>query len=146
MHLHLRIPPDPRHARTVRDALTGFAALQGLTEEDREALLFAVGEALANAIEHAQSRRDLEVSASADDERIVARVVDFGRGLPATPAERVALPGGLAERGRGIPIMQRCTDLFAVESVPGEGTTVTLERLRRDAATGSPTQETTVAS
>ena len=148
MRLQLRIPPDPHYARTVRDAVMGFALLHGIAQSDLEALLFAIGEALANAIEHARSARDLEVVATIDDDHILASIIDFGRGLPALPADDAPLPSALSERGRGIPIMQRCTDFFSVESRPGAGTVVTLGRFRRDRlsiATPS-SQETSAAS
>ena len=145
MRLHLQIPPDPRYARTVRDALLGFASLHGIARDDLDALVFAIGEALANAIEHARSRRDLEIVASIEDDHILASVIDFGCGLPATPVEAQPLPNLFAERGRGIPIMQRCSDFFSVESRPGAGTVVTLGRYRRDRASPG-SQETSAAS
>jgi len=129
--LHLRIPPDPVFARTVRDAIVGFGSLQGIDENDLESLLFAVGEALANAIEHSASGEDIEIFAEIDEARIVATVIDRGRGLKALPTEPAPLPEGLSERGRGIPIMQRCTDIFNVKSTPGHGTAITLGRWRR---------------
>ena len=130
--LHLRIPPDPVFARTVRDAIIGFGSLHGIDESDLESLLFAVGEALANAIEHSQSGEDIEILAEIDDARVIATVIDRGQGLSAPPVEPVPLPEAFAERGRGIPIMQRCTDFFNVKSVPGQGTAITLGRWRRD--------------
>lgn len=130
--LHVRIPPNARHARTVRDALIAFSSLHGVGEADLEALLFAVGEALANAIEHGAPEEDIEVMVEIDRDIISARVADYGMGFAKTPAQYAPLPEGLAERGRGIPIMQRCADHFDVESMPGEGTVVTLVRFRRD--------------
>ncbi len=132
--LHLRIPPDPRFARTVRDAIIGFGLLHDIPEGDLEPLLFAVGEALANAIEHSSSGKDIEVLAEVDDQQFVATVIDYGRGLTAIPREITQLPDVLSERGRGIPIMQRCTDFFDVRSEPGDGTAVVLGRRRRENA------------
>ena len=129
--LHLRIPPDPAFARTVRDAVIGFGQLHGIAEVDLESLLFAVGEALANAIEHSSTGQDIEVLAELDDDKVVATVIDHGLGLMAVPKQCVPLPDGLTERGRGIPIMQRCTDFFNVKSTPGSGTAITLGRWRR---------------
>ncbi|HET9030824.1 MAG TPA: ATP-binding protein [Candidatus Aquilonibacter sp.] len=129
--LHLRIPPDPVFARTVRDAIIGFGSLHGIDEADLEALLFAVGEALANAIEHSASGDDIEILAEIDDRRVVATVIDRGRGLSIAPPQLAPLPSGLAERGRGIPIMQRCTDIFNIKSTPGKGTAITLGRWRK---------------
>jgi anti-sigma regulatory factor (Ser/Thr protein kinase) len=129
--LHVRIPPDGRHARTVRDALIAFSSLHGVGEGDLEALLFSVGEALANAIEHGAPSEDIDVMVEIDHDVISARVADYGMGFAKSPPAVAPLPTGLTERGRGIPIMQRCADRFEVESMPGSGTVVTLVRYRR---------------
>jgi anti-sigma regulatory factor (Ser/Thr protein kinase) len=142
--LHVRIPPDPRYAQTVRGALAAFASLHGVEEVDQAALVSAVGEALANAIEHGTPEADIEVTVEIDPHLVSARVVDNGCGFGATPIGFAPLPEGYTERGRGIPIMQRSVDLCAVESLPGLGTTVTLGRFRRD--TSRTNQERTTAS
>ncbi len=130
--LRLRIPPDPRFARVVRDALIGFGLLHDVSESDLEPLLFAVGEALANAIQHASGDQDIDIRAEIDDRQITTTIVDRGRGFRGRlPLETIPLPDGLCERGRGIPIMQRWADIFDVQSAPGKGTTVTLGRYRR---------------
>jgi anti-sigma regulatory factor (Ser/Thr protein kinase) len=134
--LHLSIPPDAEHTRTVRDAVSAFAALHGVGHLDLEALLFAVGEALANAVEHADSRCDIEVYAQVDDHQVTATVIDYGHGFEP-PDHLQELPDPLAEGGRGIPIMQRFVDYFSVESGPERGTAVRLTRRRRQ-----PRQET----
>lgn len=126
----LRVPPSPRFAATVRDAITGFANLHGVSAYDVEPLLCALGEALANAIEHASTDDDLEIEAEVNDERISAVVTDRGRGLSVLPPTDMPLPQTLAERGRGIPIMQRCTDAFSIQSEPGRGTSIRLARFR----------------
>jgi len=107
-------------------------------------MLFAVGEALANAIEHGEPKNDIGVTVEIDAHLISARVVDDGRGFHETPAGFTPLPDAYAERGRGIPIMQRCVDLCDVESMPGCGTIVTLGRFRRD--TSPADQERTALS
>jgi stage II sporulation protein AB (anti-sigma F factor) len=128
--LHLSIPPEAEHTRTVRDAVSAFAVLHGVGDLDLEALLFAIGEALANAVEHASSRGDIEVFAEVDERELTATIIDYGHGFVA-PAELQALPDPLSERGRGIPIMQRFVDRFTVESAPERGTAVRLTRRRR---------------
>jgi serine/threonine-protein kinase RsbW len=127
----VHIPPDARHARTVRDALVAFGSLHAVAELDLEALIFAVGEALANAIEHGEPDGEIDVTVEVDAHIISARVADRGRGFRNTVGGYTPLPDGLSERGRGIPIMQRCMDMCEVESRPGGGTTVKLGRFRR---------------
>lgn len=129
-NLLLRVPPDPQFARSVRSAIESFAEFHHVNAFDVEPLLCAVGEAIANAIEHASSQEDLEVEATIDRDSITATVIDHGRGLPAIPIEPTPLPRTLMERGRGIAIMQRCTDLFEVQSEPGRGTRIRLGRFR----------------
>lgn len=131
-NLQLRLPPLPRSARTGRDALAALATVHDVASIDLESLTFALGEALANAIEHAESDAEIEVSVTIDTRTIVATVRDQGRGFANPPDETVPFPDLSSEGGRGFPIMQRCTDFFDVRSRPGDGTLVTLGLRRRD--------------
>ena len=125
--LRMSIPPLPRFAATARRAFSNFARFHRVQSADAQHLLFAVGEALANAIQHSESTEPIELVASTEANSLVVRVTDRGRGF-AAGNRTVALPHALAESGRGFAIMQRCTDFFAVESRPGCGTVVTLGR------------------
>lgn len=131
--LRLRIPPDARFVHKVRDSLVQFAALHRVVACDLEMFLLAVGEALANAVEHAGSVHDIEVQCRIDDREIVAIVIDSGCGMNRLIADGSVppLPEPMCEGGRGIPIMQRCTDIFSIRPLPGGGTGVVLGLLRR---------------
>ncbi|MGA8533649.1 MAG: ATP-binding protein [Candidatus Tumulicola sp.] len=131
-NLHLRLPALPRSARAGRDALAALAAFHDVASADVEGLTFALGEALANAIEHGCGGTEIEVSVTIDARSIVATVRDRGRGFADAPSGPLPFPELSAEGGRGFPIMQRCTDFFEVRSLPGDGTVVTLGRHRRD--------------
>jgi anti-sigma regulatory factor (Ser/Thr protein kinase) len=98
---------------------------------DLENLTFALGEALANAIEHAQTQNDIAVGFQIDDSAVVATVSDQGRGLEDPPPVTAEMPHDLTETGRGFAIMQRCTDFFDIRSTPGEGTVITMGRYRQ---------------
>lgn len=132
-NLQLRLPPLPRSARTGRDALAALASVHDLASVDVENLTFALGEALANAIEHAGSDAEIELSVTIDARTIVATIRDRGHGFEP-PDGTLPFPELNAEGGRGFPIMQRCTDFFEVTSDQGDGTVVTLGRRRRDRA------------
>ncbi len=129
--LRLSIPPLPRYAGAARTALCNFAGVHALGSMDLENLIFALGEALANAIQHAETVEAIEITAHVSGDSIVVRVADRGRGIAAPPRGTVSFPSVFAEHGRGFAIMQRCTDFLEVDSEPGNGTVVTLGRYRR---------------
>ena len=126
--LRLCVPPDPKLGGFVRQELMAFVEMQGIDKPGVTDFVTAVGEALANAIEHAHTREPIEISAwLLGDDRLFASVLDRGVGFAPVSRERsLALPEAFAERGRGLPIMHRCSDIFSVRSAPGEGTRVTL--------------------
>ncbi len=128
--LRLRIPPQPRFGKIVRDDVAAHAAGFGISATQLEDFLFAVGEAIANAIEHSGTASAIEFRCRVDAEKIVATVVDAGRGFRPS-ATTTTLPIGLTERGRGIPIMRACSDIFALRSVPGRGTAIVIGRYIR---------------
>jgi anti-sigma regulatory factor (Ser/Thr protein kinase) len=125
--MNLKIPAQPRYARLVRDRIRTFAKQHQLDARETGEFVAAVGEALSNAIEH--SRADaVQVSWWLDgSDKLLALIADSGRGFPMGTGAR-GLPGPQAERGRGMPIMQRYADVVKVDSEPGKGTVVVLGR------------------
>lgn len=133
--LRVRIPPNARFSHSVRHQVLSFAGNQEISSQELEEFIFAVGEALANAIAHSRSSDVIEVHCQIEDDKILATIVDSGAGFSSDPVSNVTLPDALTEHGRGLPLMRRCTDIFAVHSVPGRGTAVVLGRyLRRKPA------------
>jgi anti-sigma regulatory factor (Ser/Thr protein kinase) len=126
--LRLSVPPDPKLGGYVRSELMAFAELQGIPKPDVADFVAAIGEALANAIEHAHTDEPIEISAwLLGENRLFASVRDRGIGFAPDASDRsLTLPDPYAERGRGLPIMRRCSDLFSIRSAPGEGTRITL--------------------
>jgi serine/threonine-protein kinase RsbW len=129
--LRLSIPPLPCFAATARRVFSKYAGFHRLAARDAENLVFALGEAIANAIQHADTRDAIEIRVSVEGDAVVARVADSGQGFAVPPAGHVPLPSVFAEDGRGFAIMQRCTDFLDVSSEPGSGTVVTMGRYRR---------------
>ena len=130
--LEFRVPPEPNLSRVVRERVADFARSGGVEDADLCHFLTALGEALANAMEHARALEPLWVEVRLSSDRIVATVQDDGVGF-ATP-QAVAepeLPSADSIRGRGLPIMRRCSDIFAVNSSPGKGTAVVVGRYLR---------------
>ncbi len=124
--LQLDLPAVPSSLPAVRRKLGAWLDHLGMGEQDRVGVMVAVGEAAANAAEHAY--RDtgagpMHVSASVDlDGVLTVTVRDEGSWRPPDRD-----PGS---RGRGLLIMRQLVDGVVLQGE--DGTTVTLRlRLRR---------------
>jgi anti-sigma regulatory factor (Ser/Thr protein kinase) len=135
--LDFRVRPEPHRSRGARDAIVDFARSNGVGEDDLAYFATAVGEALANAVEHARAEVPIAVEVRVAPDRILALVQDNGVGFESGLVAEPALPEPDAERGRGLPIMRRCCHIFAVNSSPGKGTAVVLGRYLRDDQTAA---------
>ena len=131
--LRLRVPPDARYSGYVRKRVQSFAEGANVPAADAAEFVSAVSEALANAVEHSRSIESIDIACwVVGSDQLVATVVDHGIGFAAHEAvSEPRLPEPLAERGRGLPIMRRCSDIFRVDSRPGCGTVVVVGRLLR---------------
>jgi anti-sigma regulatory factor (Ser/Thr protein kinase) len=119
--LALDLPADPTALVTVRRALSRWLTEAAVDPAVGGALQVAVGEACANAVDHAYragagGRMQLWVDCG-DDDRVAARVTD--QGSWRTPDHD---PG---DRGRGLMIMHQLLEDVEVDRA-GTGTTVTL--------------------
>ena len=124
--LQLRIPPKPQFARLVRERLIEFAQSRGVEFEEIEEFLTGVSEALANAILHGGSEEPVDVELRMESpSKLVVTITDHGRGFDATKLQADLPPVG-SENGRGIVLMRRFADIFALHSRPGGGTEVVL--------------------
>lgn len=145
--LRMRIPPNARFGREVRRKVLAFGSRFEVSRQELDEFIFAVGEALANAIEHSQSNDTIEIRCQVEDDKIMATVLDSGAGFKSDPVDSVRLPDAMSERGRGLPIMRRCSDIFALHSMPGRGTAVVIGRyLRHKSKLNTSDQETDIAS
>jgi len=129
--LNFRVPAQPHLARVVRQVASAFATENGIDVDDLGQFLTALGEAVANAIEHARTETGIEIEVTIDHNAIVGTVQDAGVGFASDALVSPRLPGADAERGRGLAIMRRCSDIFDVKSAPGKGTAVVVGRYLR---------------
>ena len=116
--LRTRLPAGPRSLRTLRRAVAQWAALAHLPDERTEDLQLALGEAAANAAEHAyrggDGTYDCEVTLAANG-RLEVRVSDHGSWRPV-PAEN-------GHRGHGLRLIRELAEELSVERGP-DGTDV----------------------
>jgi anti-sigma regulatory factor (Ser/Thr protein kinase) len=108
----------PISATLAREALRQFTEEVATNGDRRFDLITAVGEAVANAIEHGDHETGsvFELEARTDADSLVVDVRSRGHWRPFTPSY---------ERGRGIPIMRSYADSFEIASTQEE-TRVTL--------------------
>jgi anti-sigma regulatory factor (Ser/Thr protein kinase) len=116
--IDLSAPARAETSPMFRSALRAFLAQTPLSRERAGDVVLAVGEATANAIEHAYrgSRGTVRLRAIATEERVIVEVQDSGNW-------RV---GNSADRGRGLGIIRALVDRASIESTSA-GTSVRLE-------------------
>jgi anti-anti-sigma factor len=125
--LRLQLIAVPAALPGIRRQLGTWLAEVGMGEQDRVGVMVAVGEACANAAEHAYRGTEpgpMAVTADVDvDGVLTVTVRDEGSWRPPDRD-----PG---DRGRGLLIMRQLVDTVLLDEAP-RGTTVTLsQRLRR---------------
>jgi serine phosphatase RsbU (regulator of sigma subunit)/anti-sigma regulatory factor (Ser/Thr protein kinase) len=125
--LRLRLPSRPEVLRPLRSTLRRWLHACDVRDEEFHDVLVAVGEACANAIQHAGAAdRDFEIDASIDTSEIRVMVRDQGSWRPPRPSDW----------GRGIAIMERVMDSVDIERT--ETGTQVLMRRRRQTGEGWP--------
>jgi anti-anti-sigma factor len=124
--LRVELPAVPPSLPVVRRRLSAWLTGLGMGEQDRVGVMVAVGEACANAAEHAyrgQESGPMRVRAEVDVDGVLT--VSVGDDGAWRPPDRD--PG---DRGRGLLIMRQLVDAVSLQE--DHGTTVTLSvRLRR---------------
>jgi anti-anti-sigma factor len=127
--LHGRLPAAATSMSPLRRAVSAWAAAAGLPEESTEDLELAVGEAAANAAEHAYPDGGGEFDyslARTDDGAVDVRVRDHGRWR--------AVPADNGHRGHGLRVIGELVEGFVIDRGP-DGTEV---RFRLPAAAPAP--------
>jgi serine/threonine-protein kinase RsbW len=123
--LQMRVPADPWQVRKVRDELIQVGDDVEMCPEVLEDFVTAVGEAFANAIEHAITTEPIEIEVRQRDTKLVATIRDHGCGIDTTSISSI-LPPAMNERGRGIPLMRKCTSSMSIQKPQDGGTLVVL--------------------
>ncbi len=124
----LRLPARPSELKRARDCVAAAAADFGFARQAAYELVFAVNEAVTNAIKHGNPHDDgtIGLTIDADGDALVCAVHDAG---PFVPPGAEQEPG-TAESGRGFAFMSALTDEFELLVKPA-ATIVRLRKLRR---------------
>jgi serine/threonine-protein kinase RsbW len=126
--LAICLPRDELSVPVIRH-LTRHALDQvGVLDEISSDIELALTEACTNVLDHAGPGDAYEVTVTIGPERCELRVVDVGHGFDHTSvAISAGSDGGLiAERGRGLGLMQALVDHIELVSEPEAGTLVRL--------------------
>jgi len=89
-------------------------------------IVLAVGEALSNVVERADSSAFFLVRCAFDGKKLAVRVEDHGRGFnpPRIPVDEPAV----GSRGFGLYLMNRLMDRVDLQTKPGVGAVLELEK------------------
>jgi serine/threonine-protein kinase RsbW len=134
MSFSMTFPNEPEALRALRHQFQEWLEVGGSPVREAEALVLAVNEAAANAIEHGyrEAQGNVEVTAEMRDHVVEVTVTDRGSWLDADPEP---------SRGRGLSLMRTLMDEVDLQAGPG-GTRVVLRR--QLAGDASPTPLATV--
>lgn len=131
--MQITFPSRSANEGFARAAVAAFAAQLDPTVDELTELRTAVSEAVTNAIVHAYPETIGTVTLTVqlfENGRIRVRVRDRGCGIEDIDRamEPLFTTGGEERSGLGFSVMQSFTDRLRVRSVPGRGTTVTMEK------------------
>lgn len=120
---------DPKRLDLTRAHVSRLLDRLPLSDDARFDLGLAIGEAVGNAVDHAQGTALVSVSCYAD--RVVVDVTDCGGGFELAEGERAPEPT-CTERGRGIALMRLLADAVTISRrSSGSGTRVRIVKLFR---------------
>ena len=131
--VRLNFPAVSANEGFARTVVAAFAAQLDPTVEELADIRTAVSEAVTNCIVHAYRKQDGEIflqCALLEDGRIRIRVRDKGCGIENLELAMQPLysTAGEERAGLGFAVMQTFMDKLNVRSIPGKGTTVTMEK------------------
>jgi serine phosphatase RsbU (regulator of sigma subunit) len=117
--LEMLVPADPAVLRDIRAAARRWLPVVGATADDTNDVLLALGEACANAVEHAYGARagTIHVTLETEGSEIVMTIRDTGEWR--APRGR--------NRGRGLYLIEQCSDHVRIDRT-GAGTAMTIRR------------------
>ncbi len=133
-YMKLEFPSKSANESFARAAVAAFAVQLDVTVEELSDIKTAVSEAVTNAIIHGYSERKGVVSVRCRivEQELEIQVKDDGCGIRDVEQARQPLYTGLPDderSGMGFTVMETFMDDLQVESVEGEGTTVTMRKV-----------------
>lgn len=126
IRLSLSLPRDRSTVPLTRRVLDAALAVFSVTRDCRDDIGLAVGEACANAVQHATAGAEYEVTVTIQEDRCIIDVVDEGAGMEtAAPAEAPCD----AEDGRGLRIIHALADMVELRRAQPRGMALRIVKL-----------------
>lgn len=129
----LALPMQPDAEIEASRTAMAVAESMSMSQDRIEEVGHAVVEGCINAIEHSHTTEDAEVTfevlGAQDPEKLRITVRDFGVGFSVEDVEKPK-EGSRWPRGHGLKIIRGLMDEVEIHSVPGEGTTLVMSKLR----------------
>jgi serine/threonine-protein kinase RsbW len=132
MRLALSLPRDRSTVSLTRRVLDAALTVLGIARDCRDDISLAIGEACANAVEHADEGSAYQVTVTVHEDKCVIDVVDDGTGLDPN-----ALPVEVSpdeETGRGLRIIRALADAVEVRRRQPRGASLRIVKLLTRAA------------
>ncbi|MDD6176147.1 MAG: anti-sigma F factor [Firmicutes bacterium] len=134
--MRLTIPSRSANEAFARASVAAFIAQLDPMVEELADIKTAVSEAVTNCIVHAyrESAGQIYITCRIfESGRVQIRIRDRGCGIEniAQAMEPLYTTAGGERAGLGFAVMQSFTDKLRVQSLPGKGTTVTMEKTIR---------------
>ena len=111
IRLTLSLPRDRSTVPLTRRVLDAALGVFSVTRDCRDDIGLAVGEACANAVQHADLGADYQVTVTIHEDRCVIDVVDEGIGMEAAESVAELDDETDAESGRGLRIIHALADM-----------------------------------
>ena len=127
MRLAFSLPRDRLSVPLTRRVLDAALAVLEITGECRHDISLAIGEACANAVEHADQGAQYQVSVTINDDKCVIDVIDEGSGVD--PAAIPVEAGPEDEAGRGLRIIRALADAVEVRRRQPRGASLRIVKL-----------------
>jgi anti-sigma regulatory factor (Ser/Thr protein kinase) len=111
-YVHLTVPAAPAHLQTVRHEVMRCLASLPMSQDRREEVVLAVGEAAANCVEHAYRPDEsgvVELTYWTESDALCVEVCDRGRWREPPPSPRPPGQGGL-----GLVLMRQLIDCVLI--------------------------------
>jgi len=111
-YVHLTLPAEPAQLRRLRQAMSAYLRPLPLAPERRDEIVLAVGEAAANAVEHAYLHQQepgiIDVTFWTEADALWVEIRDYGRWRepPSDPGSR--------GQGLGVVLMRRLIDCVLI--------------------------------